>query len=136
MASDINGDKTAAPGRDGAGRFASGNGYGRGRPPKALSITERLREKSAEAVKDGDATNLERLAGWLWSLAVGDEDGTTKERLEAAKLLMDRTEGRPHQTLAVEQGETKSMTELADEVLRDLRELGLNPRVAEEQPMN
>jgi hypothetical protein len=78
-------DRAVSPsnGRDDRGRFGRGNQLGRGRPKS--SITRELK-------RQGDPAAIAR---YLLDLAEGRLEANHRERLEAAKLVTERTEGKP-----------------------------------------
>ena len=85
------------------GMFRPGGPGGPGRPRRELSITEQLRAKAMEAVREGDATRVEQLAVELWDMALTNED--PRLRLQAAQLITDRLEGRPGVHVSLSRGD-------------------------------
>ena len=84
-----NGNETALV-RGEYGRFLPGNPGGPGRPPNELSITQHLREKAWEAVREGAPSRVEELAEHLWHIALQSTD--TRLKLDATRLLDLRTQ--------------------------------------------
>jgi hypothetical protein len=72
-----------------------------GRPPAI--VTRALREIAAEVAEDGPEpeTQARRLARILWEASTGVRV-VRREQLEAAKICLDRLEGRPHQSITVD----------------------------------
>jgi hypothetical protein len=74
---------------------ASGNPHGR--PKKGKALTDILEKALAKKRTDG-RTNKAALVDTLISLAVDEKDVT------AIKYIMDRTDGRPKETVELENG--------------------------------
>lgn len=82
--------------RDGNGRWTPGHSGNPGGRPSSQSLNSAIRAKLDEMHEDGQ-TRAQRIAAILVELAEGGD-------LRAIREVIDRTEGRPAQSIALDTG--------------------------------
>jgi len=88
--------------RNDDGTFAEGHEGKGGRPKKAYSLTNLLREKGEEVLPDG-RTRAQVLADKLWAWALDNDDKAT------AQHIFNRLEGMPKERV---ESETRTVTQI------------------------
>ncbi len=111
------------------------SGNAAGRPRAGASVREQINalqdatgDELAGIVADDTKPAHRRAAARVWLLAIA-EDTTARHRLDALKTIIDYSDGRPHQTVTVEQrAPLLAPDEEAAELLREMRRGDLTPR--------
>lgn len=80
------------------------SGNPRGRPPAVVSKSLRRMVAEIETGADGEESRADYLARILYESATGARK-VSREQLDAIKIVLDRLEGRPRQTIALETDE-------------------------------
>lgn len=130
----------AGPGHTPEGRFARGNKWGKGRPPRNYSIAHAMSVYAEEGTTTDDGESLTRAqwaAKWLWGVVTSGQDRGKevgfKDRLSGLQTILSRIEPMVKLTETdirnMSEGEAeevvRNLESLSDEELKVLEKLGV-----------